>query len=111
MIDAHANPAEVPTSAAPPLNLAQALAVAAMCCAPDGARELAPVAMLVPLYAQREGLSLEAVYAREAGPLFEDMVATFAGIFSESVYAAALAAIAAAAEALDPERMRERLQA
>lgn len=90
------------------MTLAELLAVAGLCL-PASLRALEPLMAAVPLLAQRRGVSVDAVYAMQAGEAFGAIADEFADWISDAEIAAALAAVKDAEEALDPARMRERM--
>ena len=83
------------------MTLAELLAVAGLRM-PASLRALEPLVAAVPLLAQLRGVSVDAVYAMQAGEAFADWI-------SDAEIAAASAAVKDAEAALDPARMRERM--
>lgn len=72
---------------------------------------IAPLLALVPLYAQRQGVTIDAVYAMPACIVFDGLVMEFGHFAHEEMMADAQFAMSAAEHALDPERMRVLLSA
>lgn len=90
------------------MTLAELLAVAGLCL-PASLRALEPLMAAVPLLAQRRGVSVDAVYAMQAGEAFGAIADEFADWISDAEISAASAAVKDAEAAIDPARMRERM--
>lgn len=78
--------------------------------APDQLPRLQPLLALVPLLAQRRRMSLAKVYAMQAGVYFDAALDVLASLPADSVVEAH-AALKQAWDALEPERMRQRVAA
>lgn len=79
--------------------------------APAQLPRIAPLLALVPLLAQRQGVTIDAVYAMPACSVFDQLVLAFGYCVHDDMITDAQAAMDAAASALDPERMRVLLSA
>lgn len=92
------------------MTLAELYAVVGIC-APAQLPRIAPLMALIPLYAQRSGVTMDAVYALPAGEVFDSIVLAFGEFAHSEMMADAQAAMACAEAALDPGRMRSMLSA
>ncbi len=90
------------------MTFAELLAVAGLCL-PASLRALEPLMAAVPLLAQRRGVSVDAVYAMQAGEALGAVADEFADWISDQAMADAAEAMKQAEAALDPARMRERM--
>ncbi len=102
--------ASVQAQIQPALTLAELQALVAII-APQDAGRLSPVLALVPLYAIRSGLGIEAVWASPAGECIDSMLRAVGAILTVEKQQAAARACAQIVNALDPKRMRELMMA
>ncbi len=90
------------------MTLAELYAVIGIC-APAQLPRIAPLIALVPLFAQRRGVSMHAVYAMPAAFVFGAMATVFGDFAHNEMMNDAMTALADAEQALSPDRMRERM--